>query len=115
MQSTSSADPPRQAPEYNLFDFLKMKRPYIVGSDICGIVEEVGSEVKDYKTGDEVFGAFELVNQGAFAEYAVIDVNFIIHKPHNITFTEAAGVPLSSLTAGRDFLKYWKYNLLKKC
>ncbi|MFS4474395.1 NADP-dependent oxidoreductase [Chryseobacterium sp. T20] len=46
-----------------------------------------------------MFGAFELVNQGAFAEYGVIDENFISHKPENLTFIEAASVPLAGLTA----------------
>ncbi|MFS4474394.1 alcohol dehydrogenase catalytic domain-containing protein [Chryseobacterium sp. T20] len=38
-----------KAPEYNLFDFLQMKTPYIMGSDICGIIEKVGEEVKGFK------------------------------------------------------------------
>ncbi len=55
-----------KAPEYNLFDFLNMKIPYIIGSDLSGIVEKVGPAVKAVKVGDQVFGALPLVDQGAF-------------------------------------------------
>ncbi|MBI3883548.1 MAG: NADP-dependent oxidoreductase [Sphingobacteriales bacterium] len=88
-----------KAPEYNLFEYLNMKLPYIIGSDISGVIEAMGSNVKNFNIGDEVFGALELISQGAFAEYAVIEEKLISHKPKNLTFIEAASVPLSSLTA----------------
>jgi len=88
-----------KAPEYNLLGFLNMKLPYIIGSDLAGIVEKVGPAVKTVKVGDEVFGALPLVDQGAFAEYAAIDEAFIALKPKNISFVEAAATPLSALTA----------------
>ena len=95
--------------EYKSFDRMKIKLPYTPGSDIAGIIEQAGDNVKRFKTGDEIFGALELAKQGAFAEYAVIDHNLIARKPRNLSFIEAAGVPLASLTAWQAL--YVKLNL----
>src|SRR5215467_3709653 len=88
-----------KAPEYNLFDRLKMKLPYIVGNEVSGVIEQVGADVKRFEVGDEIFGALELVTEGAFAEYVAIDQNSIARKPKNLSFIEAAAVPVGSLTA----------------
>jgi len=88
-----------KAPEYNLFDRLKMKLPYIVGNEVSGIIEQVGEHVKQFEAGDEIFGALDLVTEGAFAEYVAIDQNSIALKPKNLSFIAAAAVPVGSLTA----------------
>jgi NADPH:quinone reductase-like Zn-dependent oxidoreductase len=74
-------------------------RPLILGSDIAGTVEAVGDEVKNFKPGDEIIGSLEWHKQSAFAEYVVTQEKYITYKPANLSFTEAAGVPLAALTA----------------
>ena len=73
--------------------------PYIVGSDISGIVENVGTEVTHYKIGDEVIGSLEWGKQGAFAEYVATQEKYLALKPKNLTFEESAALPLTALTA----------------
>jgi len=68
----------------------------ILGADIAGIVEAVGSKVKQCQPGDEVFGEGSF---GGFAEYACVTESKLALKPVNITFEEAAAVPMAALTA----------------
>jgi len=70
----------------------KITRP---GRDAAGLVEEVGSSVTQFKPGDEVFGPCP----GAFAEYVCADENRLVLKPANISFEEAAAVPVAAITA----------------
>jgi NADPH:quinone reductase-like Zn-dependent oxidoreductase len=65
----------------------------VPGMDVAGVVESVGARVTDFKPGDEVFG----VARGSFAEYA--PAKTIVHKPANVTFEQAAAVPVSACTA----------------
>jgi len=70
----------------------------ILGSDIAGIVEAVGKEVKKFKAGDDVFGL--LLNYGGgFAEYACISEKALALKPANMTFEEAAAIPQAAFIA----------------
>jgi NADPH:quinone reductase-like Zn-dependent oxidoreductase len=71
------------------------KRP-VLGGDISGEVEKVGSEVTRFRPGDEVFG---FVGFGGFAEYVVSAEGRLAPKPANLTFDQAATVPLAALTA----------------
>ena len=66
-----------------------------LGSDVAGRVEAVGADVKRFRTGDEVFG----FTAGAFAEYACSRETSLALKPSNITFEEAAAVPVGGITA----------------
>lgn len=75
------------------------KPPYIPGADIAGVIENVGSEVKTYKTGDEVYGYLDLDRCGAYAQFAVAKLNEIAPKPKSATFEEAASVGCAALTA----------------
>ncbi|KAL6073255.1 alcohol dehydrogenase [Balamuthia mandrillaris] len=77
----------------------KPAKPLIVGWDAAGVVEEVGSEVQFYKVGDEVYFAGNVLDQGCFAEYTKIDERLVGAKPTNLSFEEAAAIPLVSLTA----------------
>jgi NADPH:quinone reductase-like Zn-dependent oxidoreductase len=72
---------------------------YILGTDISGIVENVGAAVNTFKIGDEVIGSLEWAKQGAFAEYVATEEKYLARKPKNLTFEEAAAVPLAALTA----------------
>ena len=73
--------------------------PKIVGSDISGVVVEVGGEVTKFKVGDEVYTFLNPIAGGACAEYAVVAESSAAIKPKNITHTEAAAVPIAGLTA----------------
>lgn len=71
----------------------------ILGSDIAGRVEAVGSNVKQFKPGDEVFGNISANGWGGFAEYVAVPENALALKPANLTFEEAAAVPMAAITA----------------
>lgn len=69
-----------------------------LGADIAGRVEAVGSQVKQFKPGDEVFGAAKH-NCGGFAEYVCALENQLVLKPANVSSEEAAAVTMAALTA----------------
>jgi NADPH:quinone reductase-like Zn-dependent oxidoreductase len=71
----------------------------ILGADIAGRVEAVGSNVKLFKPGDEVFGDIFQCGGGGFAEYACAREDALALKPAGLTFEEAAAVPLAAVTA----------------
>ena len=74
----------------------------ILGSDIAGRVEAVGKHVKQFQPGDEVFGAkawFGPRRLGGFAEYVCAVEHSLVLKPANISFEEAAAVPVAAITA----------------
>lgn len=71
----------------------------IPGGDIAGIVEEVGPLVKQFKPGDEVFADLSSAGWGGFAEYVSVPENVLVSKPSNLTFEEAAAVPMAAVTA----------------
>jgi NADPH:quinone reductase-like Zn-dependent oxidoreductase len=73
----------------------KPKNP-ILGRDVAGVVESVGSGVTRFGTGDEVFGELE---HGAFAEFVAAPENLLETKPSNLTFAQAGAVPLAAMTA----------------
>lgn len=74
--------------------------PAIIGYDASGVVEKCGVGVKDFKPGDEVFYT-PLIEQGhgTYAEYAVVHEDIVALKPKNMSFIEAAGMPLAGCTA----------------
>jgi len=71
----------------------------ILGADIAGRVEAVGSKVSQFKPGDVVFGDLFADGWGAFAEYAVAPENALTLKPTNLSFEQAAAVPMAAVTA----------------
>lgn len=66
-----------------------------LGADVSGQVESVGKNVRQFKTGDEVFGCA----RGAFAEYACAREAKLARKPREVTFEQAASLPIAGLTA----------------
>ncbi len=78
---------------------LKPTRFHILGCDIAGRVEGVGSKVSRFKPGDEVFGDVFASGFGGFAEYKCAHEDELVPKPDNVSFEEAAAVPLAGMTA----------------
>uniref|UniRef100_K3WBZ5 Enoyl reductase (ER) domain-containing protein n=1 Tax=Globisporangium ultimum (strain ATCC 200006 / CBS 805.95 / DAOM BR144) TaxID=431595 RepID=K3WBZ5_GLOUD len=73
--------------------------PFIVGFDAAGTVVEVGSEVTDFKVGDDVFTRTPTDDFGAVAEYISVEAQYVAPKPKNQDFKEAAAIPLAGLTS----------------
>ncbi len=78
--------------------FLKPKHK-ILGTDIAGRVEAVGSNISGIKPGDEVFAEIGDYGYGAFAEYVAVPDKAVVLKPASIGFYEAAAVPQAAITA----------------
>jgi NADPH:quinone reductase-like Zn-dependent oxidoreductase len=75
---------------------LRKPKHNVLGSDIAGRVEAVGANVKLFQPGDEVFGGLGV---GGFAEYACATEDRLSLKPANLSFEEAAAVPIAAVTA----------------
>ncbi|MFC4323118.1 NAD(P)-dependent alcohol dehydrogenase [Litchfieldia salsa] len=80
------------------FGLLKPKYS-IPGGDIAGQVEAVGQDVKQFQPGDEVFGDLSGCGWGGLAEYVSVPETALASKPSNLTFEEAAAVPMAGVTA----------------
>lgn len=78
------------------FGLRKPKQP-VLGMDVAGRVEAIGKGVTQFQPGDEVFGTC----RGSFAEYACAEEDQLAPKPANLTFEQAAAVPVSASTALR--------------
>jgi NADPH:quinone reductase-like Zn-dependent oxidoreductase len=74
---------------------LRAPKNPIIGSEVAGVVEAVGSSVTRFRPGDEVFG----IGHGSFAEYVRVPEGKLAAKPANLTYAQAAAVPVSGLTA----------------
>jgi len=73
--------------------------PAILGADIAGVVEKVGSKITKFKAGDPVFAYASLKTGGGYAEYALTTEHEVAPKPKSLTYVEAAAVPVVALTA----------------
>jgi NADPH:quinone reductase-like Zn-dependent oxidoreductase len=71
----------------------------ILGGDIAGRVEAVGSDVNQFKPGDEVYANLLDHGNGGFAEYVSVPVEAMSFKPANLSFEQAAAVPMAGVTA----------------
>ncbi|MFM5892899.1 MAG: NADP-dependent oxidoreductase [Novosphingobium sp.] len=78
---------------------LPFKLPVALGSDLAGVVVKVGTKVKSFKPGDEVFAQTGSDPIGTFAEYIAVDEANVALKPKSLSMEEAASVPLVALTA----------------
>lgn len=78
---------------------LKYDMPLILGNDFSGIVIKVGKKVEKFKIGDEIYGRPRKDRIGTFAEYISIHEDDIALKPQNLSFEEAASIPLVGLTS----------------
>ena len=82
----------RGDPMYARIGGLRRPARNVLGSDIAGVVEAVGSDVTRFRPGDEVYGD-NLDLKGGFAEYAVAPESALAHKPEALTFVEASTIP----------------------
>lgn len=82
-----------------LKEMLPFTFPVTLGWDAAGIVREAGNNVTDFKEGDRVFTRPQLSDKGTYAEFTAVDANLLARIPENVTFEEAAAVPLAAETA----------------
>jgi alcohol dehydrogenase len=78
---------------------LPYRLPLILGNDLAGVVVRVGSRVRRFKPGDEVYARTDTDRIGAFAEFISIKEDAVANKPKTLTMEEAASIPLVGLTA----------------
>jgi NADPH:quinone reductase-like Zn-dependent oxidoreductase len=78
---------------------LKYRRPFVLGHDLAGVVTQVGTAVRDFKVGDEVYARPRDLRIGSFAELIAIDEDDVAPKPRSLSLDEAAAVPLVALAA----------------
>lgn len=78
---------------------LPYKTPLLLGHDVAGVIVKVGSEVKHFKVGDEIYSRPRDHRIGTFAELIAIHEDDVALKPKNLTIEEAASIPLVGLTA----------------
>jgi NADPH:quinone reductase-like Zn-dependent oxidoreductase len=78
---------------------LRRPKTSILGCELAGRVEALGPSVASLQPGDEVFGCTFMRGFGGFAERAAVSADLLVAKPANVTFEQAAAVPLAALTA----------------
>lgn len=78
---------------------IRLKLPFVPGADVAGIVEAVGPAVTRFRPGDAVYTMLPTKNGGGYAEYAAASEAAVALIPPNLSFAEAAAVPLAALTA----------------
>jgi len=80
-----------------LQQFLPLVLPVVAGSEIAGVIEQVGADVQDCAIGDAVHAATGI--SGAFADYCAIKAANVVAKPVSLSFAEAAALPIAAATA----------------
>jgi NADPH:quinone reductase-like Zn-dependent oxidoreductase len=80
-------------------DLWPHKFPLVLGWDLSGVVEEIGTAVSRFKKGDEVYSEPDASRDGAYADYIVVRESEVALKPKSLHHVHAAAVPLAALTA----------------
>jgi len=78
---------------------LHFELPATLGSDLAGVVVEVGARVTRFKPGDEIFASLFDLGKGSLAEFAAVPESAAALKPHNLDFVQAASIPMVGLTS----------------
>jgi len=91
--------------EGHLKTMFTPKFPFIPTTDLSGIVVELGTNVKRFKVGDEVYGKANLVTSGSMAQFVVVSETKLVHKPKSISFQEASSIPLAGMTSYQSLKK----------
>ena len=92
--SVNPVDTKRRAPKE-----LVEKAPRVLGWDAAGVVKAAGPEVTLFKPGDAVYYAGSIVRPGCDSEFHLVDERIVGRKPVNLSFAEAAALPLTTITA----------------
>ena len=77
----------------------RLRLPLVAGSELSGVVEQVGPGVTRFAPGDRVFARTDKFGMGAFADYAAVAESLLAKFPDELDFRQAAGMPLAGLTA----------------
>lgn len=85
-------------------DIFSASFPLILGWDLSGVIEELGSGATRFKKGDEVYSLPDHTRNGAYAEYIVVRESEVALKPNTLQHVRAAAVPLATLTAWQALL-----------
>ena len=88
-----------QIREGYLAEAMPYEFPLILGWDAAGIVKKVGADVSKFSVGDEVYSSPDMSRNGTYAEYVAVNEDMVAKKPTNLSFEEAASIPLVGLTA----------------
>jgi len=83
---------------------IRYKLPVVLGMDLSGEVVEIGNQVKRFKVGDHVYSSPHHKRAGSYAEFASVHEDQVALKPKNLTFQEAASIPLVALTVWDAFV-----------
>ena len=92
--SVNPVDVKRRAPKEQV-----ETEPRILGWDVAGVVEQVGSDCTLFKVGDEVYYAGTITRPGGDSEFHLVDERIVGNKPKSLDFAQAAALPLTALTA----------------
>lgn len=90
-------------PKGDFKPILKFQLPATMGSDLSGVVVEVGARVTRFKVGDAVFASVFDLGTGSLAEYAAVPERAAALKPANLDFVQAASIPMVGLTSWQAF------------
>lgn len=82
-----------------LAESIPLKFPIVLGWDVAGVITRVGQKVQNFKTGDKVLARPDLTNRGTYAEYTAVKEDKLAMLPENVSYEEAAALPLAGLTA----------------
>jgi NADPH:quinone reductase-like Zn-dependent oxidoreductase len=88
--------------------FLPYRPPFVLGHDVAGTVIKVGTKVRRFKAGDEIYSRPRDYRAGTFAEFIAISEPDIALKPKNLSMEEAASIPLVGLTAWQALIEVGK-------
>jgi NADPH:quinone reductase-like Zn-dependent oxidoreductase len=80
--------------------------PLTLGSDLSGVIEEVGPGVSEFKKGDEIYGVTNQQFCGANAQYAVAHANMVALRPSRLSHVESASAPVIAVTAWQMLFEY---------
>jgi NADPH:quinone reductase-like Zn-dependent oxidoreductase len=82
--------------------------PAILGWDVSGVIEKAGSDVQDFKPGDEVYARPNVMRDGTYAEYVAVQAKEISAKPKKLDHLQSASIPLAGLTAWQGLFDHGK-------
>ena len=79
--------------------------PHIIGLDVAGTIDAVGTEVDGFSIGERVFYHGDLTKVGGFAEFAITTAHTIARIPDKVSFVDAAAIPCAGLTAYQGIVR----------